>query len=59
MASSANGAAKVRDCMGNSTGTLKPKAWSVITYNAGLHDCDTNEFVNPTAYAENLRGEGK
>jgi hypothetical protein len=35
MASSANGAEKVKECMGNATGTLKPKAWSVITYNAG------------------------
>lgn len=41
--------------MGNATGTLKPKAWSVITYNAGLHDCDTREFVNSTKYAANLK----
>lgn len=54
MASSANGAEKVKDCMGNATGTLKPDAWSVITYNAGLHDCDTREFVNATNYRQNL-----
>ena len=35
MASSTNGAAKVAACMGNATGSLAPKAWSVITYNAG------------------------
>ena len=39
MASSDNGAAKVRDCIENYTGAFA-KAWSVITYNAGL-DCDT------------------
>lgn len=55
MASSSNGAAKVASCMGNATGTLKPKAWSVITYNAGLHDCDTREFVPPDKYAANLK----
>lgn len=55
MASSDNGAEKVRHCMGNATGTLKPQAWSVITYNAGLHDCDTTERVLPTKYAANLR----
>jgi len=55
MASSTNGAAKVKACMGNATGTLKAKAWSVITYNAGLHDCDTPERVLPDAYAANLR----
>ena len=51
MASSANGVAKVNACMGNATGTLKPHAWSVITYNAGLHDCDTPERVLPDACA--------
>ena len=55
MASSAGGAAKVAGCMGNATGTLKPKAWSVITYNAGLHDCDASEFVNAMAYEANIR----
>lgn len=35
MASSANGPEKVKQCIGNATGNLKPKAWSVITYNAG------------------------
>ena len=56
MANSANGAAKVKACMGNASGTLKPKSWSVITYNAGLHDCGTTtERVLPAAYAANLR----
>ena len=55
MASSANGVAKVNACMGNATGTLKPHAWSVITYNAGLHDCDTQEWVSAADYAANLR----
>jgi hypothetical protein len=56
MASSANGIAKMQGCMGNATGTLKPHAWSVITYNAGLHDCDTRERVLPAAYRANLKG---
>ena len=56
MASSSNGAAKVAACMGNASGTLPPNAWSVVTYNAGLHDCDTTEFVDPAAYTANLRG---
>jgi len=55
MASSANGVQKVTDCIGNTTGTLKPKAWSVITYNAGLHDCDTRERVLAPQYTENLK----
>ena len=55
MASSTNGAAKVADCMGNATGDLPPKAWSVVTYNAGLHDCDTSERVQPDQYAANLK----
>ena len=55
MASSADGAAKVRDCMGNHTGTLKPEAWSVITYNAGLHDCALTQWVSETDYTSNLR----
>ena len=55
MASSANGAAKVAACVGNHTGTLPPKAWSVVTYNAGLHDCDTHERVEPAAYSANLK----
>jgi hypothetical protein len=56
MASSANGAEKVKECIGNKTGALKPKAWSVITYNAGLHDCDTTERVHATQYRANLQG---
>lgn len=56
MASSANGVAKVTACIGNSTGTLKPKTWSVITYNAGLHDCAPGQWVGPDAYAANLKG---
>ena len=56
MASSANGVAKVNACMGNATGTLKPHAWSVVTYNAGLHDCDTTERVLPDAYRANIKG---
>ena len=56
MASSANGVAKMSACMGNATGGLKPHAWSVITYNAGLHDCDTRERVLPDAYRSNLKG---
>ena len=55
MASSANGAAKMQGCMGNATGTLKPHSWSVITYNAGLHDCDTTERVHADAYRANLK----
>jgi hypothetical protein len=55
MASSTDGFAKVAGCMGNGTGTLKPKAWSVITYNAGLHDCDSSEYVAPEQYAINLK----
>merc|ERR1719272_681235 len=54
MASSNGGAEKVKECIGNKTGTLKPKAWSVLTYNAGLHDCDTPERVHTDAYAKNL-----
>ncbi len=38
MASTADGAQKVSDCMGNHSGTLPPKAWAVVTYNSGLHD---------------------
>jgi hypothetical protein len=56
MASSANGVAKMSACMGNATGALKPHAWSVVTYNAGLHDCDTTERVLPDAYRANLKG---
>lgn len=56
MASSENGTSKVKACMGNWTGTLRPKAWSVITYNAGLHDCDRSEAVNESQYRHNLRG---
>ena len=56
MASSANGVAKMSACMGNATGELPPHAWSVITYNAGLHDCDTRERVLPDAYRSNLKG---
>ena len=41
---------------GNGTGTLAPKAWSVITYNAGLHDCDTHERVKAADYTANLKG---
>ena len=52
---SKNGAATVAACIGNATGTLKPKAWSVVTYNAGLHDCDAGERVEPEAYAANLK----
>ena len=37
MASSAGGAEKVKECMGNKTGTLKPKAWSVITCESAQH----------------------
>jgi len=55
MASSANGTSKVRDCIGNHTGNLPSKAWSVITYNAGLHDCDTTQYVNASDYAANLK----
>jgi hypothetical protein len=55
MASSANGAAKVRDCMGNNSGSLEAKAWSVITYNAGLHDCALTQWVSEADYASNLR----
>jgi len=54
MASSANGAAKVKACMGNVTGTLKPKTCSA--YNAGLHDCNTSERVQPADYTKNLLG---
>ena len=58
MASSDNGVAKVRDCIGNATGNLSSKAWSVVTYNAGLHDCDraSGEYVSPAAYRANLEG---
>jgi hypothetical protein len=56
MASSSNGAAKVADCMGNHTGSLKPKAWSVVTYNAGLHDCaHKRKYVSPVQYRANLK----
>eukprot|EP01052_Picozoa_sp_SAG31_P036005 SAG31_NODE_4427_length_3241_cov_1.992680_3_plen_153_part_00 len=61
MASSANGVAKMQGCMGNASGTLKPHAWSVITYNAGLHDCDTPERVHAvgreTQNVDDRRGE--
>ena len=43
MASSANSPKKMASCIGNATGTLKGKPFSVITYNAGLHDCDAPE----------------
>jgi hypothetical protein len=55
MASSNDGAAKMTKCIGNTTGTLKPKTFSVITYNAGLHDCDTSERVEPEAYRANVK----
>ena len=55
MASSAGSATKIAHCIGNASGTLKPKAFSVITYNAGLHDCDTNERVHADAYRVNLK----
>ena len=55
MASSANGAAKARDCMGNNSGSLPAKAWSVVTYNAGLHDCALTQWVSEAHYASNLR----
>jgi hypothetical protein len=57
MASSAGSATKIAHCIGNASGTLKPKAFSVITYNAGLHDCDTNERVHADAYRVNLKAE--
>ena len=38
-AASQDGVTKVSFYDGNGTGSLKPKAWSVLTYNAGLHDC--------------------
>lgn len=55
MASSKDGAAKMTKCIGNTSGTLKPQSFSVITYNAGLHDCDTSERVLPDAYRANVR----
>ena len=57
-AASKDGVAKVSCYDGNATGTLRPKAWSVLSYNAGLHDCDRGEYewVNATAYEANLRG---
>lgn len=55
MASTANSAEKMANCIGNSTGTLKGRPFSVITYNAGLHDCDTAERVHADAYRLNLK----
>ena len=57
-AASQDGVAKVSCYDGNGTGSLKPKAWSVLTYNAGLHDCGrgSTEWVNSTAYEQNVRG---
>eukprot|EP01052_Picozoa_sp_SAG31_P033755 SAG31_NODE_3857_length_3815_cov_2.961518_3_plen_607_part_00 len=58
MASSANGVNKCTGCIGNTSGTLPAKAWSVVTYNAGLHDCDkeSHEYISPAEYSANLRG---
>ena len=47
-------ARKMAKCIGNSTGTLKGRPFSVITYNAGLHDCDTNERVHADDYRKFL-----
>jgi hypothetical protein len=56
-AASQQGAAKVACYMGNASGSLESKAWSTITYNAGLHDCGrgSSEWVNASAYEANLR----
>ena len=53
--SSKNAAASLVGLIGNTSGQLPPRAWSVITYNAGLHDCDTQEWVSAADYAANLR----
>ena len=55
MASTANSTKKMASCIGNATGTLKGKPFSVITYNAGLHDCDTSDRVHADAYRINLK----
>jgi len=55
MASSANSPKKMASCIGNATGNLKEKPFSVITYNAGLHDCDTSERVHADSYRANLK----
>ena len=54
-ASTANSVEKMTKCIGNSSGTLKPNTFSVITYNAGLHDCDTAERIHPAEYRLNLK----
>ena len=56
-AASQQGAEKVACYMGNATGSLAPKAWSTITYNAGLHDCGrgSTQWVDPVEYEANLR----
>ncbi len=55
MASTKDSAKKMANCIGNSTGTLKGRPFSVITYNAGLHDCDTAERIHADAYRVNLK----
>jgi hypothetical protein len=55
MASTANSSKKMASCIGNATGTLKGMPFSVITYNAGLHDCITAERVHAEAYRANLK----
>jgi hypothetical protein len=56
-AASQQGAAKVGCYDGNGTGSLAAQAWSVLTYNAGLHDCGrgSSQWVDSTAYERNLR----
>eukprot|EP01045_Picozoa_sp_COSAG04_P030828 COSAG04_NODE_5489_length_1600_cov_1.225183_1_plen_495_part_10 len=53
--SSKNAAASLVGLIGNTSGQLPPRAWSVITYTAALHDCDTQEWVSAADYAANLR----
>eukprot|EP01050_Picozoa_sp_SAG11_P003628 SAG11_NODE_210_length_12303_cov_10.235824_7_plen_392_part_00 len=58
--SSKGAAQKVACSIGNATGqngnaSLPPNAWSVVTYNAGLHDCTRGEWVEPKQYAANLK----
>eukprot|EP01052_Picozoa_sp_SAG31_P008824 SAG31_NODE_452_length_15484_cov_20.883198_1_plen_348_part_00 len=55
MASTAGSAKKMANCIGNATGKLKGTPFSVITYNAGLHDCDTSERIHADAYRANLK----
>jgi hypothetical protein len=51
-----NAATSWKGLLGNTSGKLPPQAWSVITYNSGLHDCvDMGMLTNASFYESELR----